>query len=147
MGFIPSGSLRGDIMGTIREIGIKTLYQAQGREASSWVSCFAPSSSVIDTPKFSSGLSVREVDGNNRGTAPIGLGVMCNMANNLMKSATDVYFLSGKPTHKGHCNFDLTEGEGWRRAIALLTARDLSKGTWINDKDEYLVPNTYRDAG
>jgi len=133
-------------MDSIREIGVKTLYLPDGREASDWVSCFAPSSSVIDTPKFSSGLSVREVDGNNRGTAPIGLGVMCNMGNNLVDSQTGVCFLSGKPTHKGRCNFDLTEGEGWRRAIALLTARDLSKDHWVIHKDEYLVPSPYREV-
>jgi len=133
-------------MDTIREIGVKTLYLADGREASEWVSCFAPSASVIDTPKFSSGLSVREVDGNNRGTALNGLGVFCNKANNLVDSQTGVCFLSGKPTDKGRCNFDLTEGEGWRRAISLFSARDLSKGTWINDKDEYLAPNTYREV-
>lgn len=128
----------------IKEIGVKVIPSAYGGLASEWVSALSPSSTSVDTPKFSSGLSVREVEGNNRGVSLSGLGVMCNKGNNLVDSATGVCLISGKPTDKGRCNFDLTEGDGWRRAIALLTARDLSKGNWINDKDEYQLPITYR---
>lgn len=132
-----------DMVGeTIVSTGVKEMYNADGRTASEWVSALSPASTALDTPKFSSGLSVREVEGNNRGVSTQSLGVLCNKGNNLMKSATDVYLLSGKPTDKGHCNFDLTEGEGWRRAIALYAARKLVGGTWVNDKDEYLAPNT-----
>lgn len=130
----------------INSLREKVLYSAKGREASSWVSALSPKSSSIDTPKFSSGLKVKEVKGNDKGVAINGLGIMCNMANSLMKSATDVFFLSGKPTHKGCCNFDLTEGEGWRRAIALYSARKLSKDTWITHNDEYLAPQTDKEG-
>ena len=107
------------------------------------MSALAPKSSLIDTPKFSSGLSIRAVEGNNRGIAPNSLGLMCNMGNNLVDSATKVLLIGGKPTHKGCTNHDMTEGEGWRRSIALYSARKLSKETWINHKDEYLVPSVY----
>ncbi len=127
----------------IKEIGVKTLYCSEGREASAWVSDLAPKSSSIDTPKFSSGLSIKEVEGNNRGIAPNSLGIMCNKGNNLVDSATGVLLISGKPSDKGRCNHNMTEGEGWRRSIALYSARKLSKDTWINDKDEYLVPSVY----
>jgi len=128
---------------SVIEIGIKTLYKAEGREASEWVSALDPKSSFIDTPKFSSGLSLKEVEGNNRGIAPNSLGIMCNMGNNLVDSATNVLLISGKPTHKGSTNHDMTEGEGWRRAIALYSARKLSNETWVIHKDEYLAPSTY----
>jgi hypothetical protein len=125
------------------EVGVKTLYEAEGIEGSEWVSALAPKSSPTDTPKFSSGLSLKEVEGNNRGIAPNALGIMCNMGNNLAHSATNVLLISGKPTHKGCCNHGMTEGEGWRRAIALYSARKLSNETWVIHKDEYLVPSVY----
>ena len=128
------------------EVGIKTLYEAEGREASEWASALAPKSSPTDTPKFSSGLSLKEVEGNNKGSAPNSLGIMCNKGNSLVDSTTGVLLISGKPSDKGRCNHDMTEGEGWRRAIAHYSARKLSNETWINDKDEYLVPSVYSNT-
>jgi hypothetical protein len=130
----------------IVDVGVKDMYPSEGREASDWVSALAPKSSLIDTPKFSSGLSLKEVEGNNKGSAPNSLGIMCNMGNNIMKSGTDVFLLSGKPTHKGCCNHDMTDGEGWRRSIALYSARKLVDSTWATQKDEYLAPNTQAEG-
>jgi len=120
----------------------KHLYTSNSREASSWVSSLAPKPSSIDTPKFSSGLKVREVEGNDKGVNPNGLGVMCNMGNNLVHSATGVILLSGKLTNKKSSHFEIKAGEGWRRTIALYSARKLVKGNWINQKDQYLAPQT-----
>jgi hypothetical protein len=119
----------------------KLIYNADVyRSGSDWVSYFAPKATDQDTPKFSSGLRIREVAGNVKGTLPTSLGVMCNSGNNLMESASGVILLSGKPTHKGRCNFDILEGESWRRAIALYSARKLVSGNWLTNKDEYLAP-------
>jgi hypothetical protein len=127
--------------------GKKSIYGTDDlTSASTWVSEKSPKSSSIDTPKFSSGLKVKEVKGNDKGSAPNGLGVVCNKANNVAESATGVCILSGKPTDKGRCNFDLTEGEGWRRAIALYSARKLSEDTWITHNDEYLAPLTEKEG-
>ena len=144
------------------DIGLKRLYNSDNREASEWVSELAPKQNNKDTPKFSSGLKVREVvnivskkiDGksvkvpvpHDKGVHPNGLGVMCNKANNVMKSTTDVFLLSGIPTDKCYRNFDLTEGENWRRAIALYSARRLSKDTWFTHNDEYLRPHTDKEG-
>jgi hypothetical protein len=116
---------------------IKEIYNADDREASEWVE--GPQRGQIgDTPKFSSGLKVVEKwDG---GSVPGALGVMISQANNLQPSATLVYFLSGKSSHKGSRQFDLIPSN-WRRAVALYGARKLVEGNWINDKDEYLVPD------
>ena len=131
---------------SVISLGEKDLYSAKGREASAWVSALSSKPSGIDTPKFSSGLKVKEVKGNNKGVAIDGLGIMCNKGNSLMKSQTDVFLISGKPTDKGYCNLDLTAGESWRRAIALYSARKLVKGNWVNDKDEYLIPLTEKEG-
>lgn len=127
-------------------IGDKNLYSPSASSASSWVSALSPASSNIDTPKFSSGLKVKESVSNDKGIDQDALGVMCNMGNSLMKSATDVYFISGKPSHKGCCNFPLVEGEGWRRAISLFSARKLVSSNWVNQKDEYLIPDVSKEG-
>ena len=64
-----------------------------------------------------------------------------NKANNLVGSPTGVA-LTSSCARNAH-GLSVMEGEGWRRAIALYSARKLSKDTWINDKDEYLVPSVY----
>ena len=119
-------------------IGSKAIYNADDRAASTWVG--KSGSSKIDTPKFSSGLKVRD-NGTTytAGSVPGTLGVMCNKGNNLMESGSNVYFITGKPTHKGCRHFDLLPAN-FRRAIALYGARKLVAGNWINDKDEYLAP-------
>jgi len=123
------------------DVGDKRLYSPNGDDASSWVS--APiRGSDTDTPKFSSGLRVRDLASvYTAGQGPGALGVMCNKGNNVMNSGTDVYLLAGKPTDKGHRHFDLTP-DNWRRAIALFAARKLVTETWLNQKDEYLEPHS-----
>lgn len=123
--------------------GIKAVYTSDGRDASSWVP--KGPRGTGDSPKFSSGLSVREsyVAGQGAGS----LGVFCNMGNNLVDSAQGVMLLCGKPTHKGRCHVDMMPGESFRRCMALYAARKLVAGTWVNDKDEYLTPtDTGSDA-
>ena len=63
-----------------------------------------------------------------------------SIGNNVMKSGTDVYFVAGKPTHRGARHFDLLPAN-WRRAVALYAARKLVKENWVNQKDEYLAPD------
>jgi len=129
-------------MDTIREIGVKTIYLADGREASSWVREPIKGMKTFDAPQMKSGLNVGQ-DG--RGAMAKGsLLYLTNNANNLVLSQTQVYFTSscGSISH----GLSVMEGEGWRRAIALLTARDLSKDHWVIHKDEYLAPSPYREV-
>ena len=128
---------------SVIEVGIKTLYKAEGIEASEWVKN-PPVVNPIDTPKLSSGLSVCE-NTHTVGKSKNALGVFVNMTNCPQQNQI-VYLLSEKPSHKGSCHTDLEMGEGWRRSIALLSARKLSKRSWINDKDEYLVPSVYSNT-
>ena len=129
---------QGIVSSHIRE---KSLYSVDNTtDGSKWAMEFAPESSPQDTPKFSSGLSIKEIMGNHRGMHTESLGIMCNMGNSVANSLTSVLLLSGKPTHKGRRNFDLTP-DGWRRAIALYSARRLTLDTWESHNDEYLVPN------
>jgi|11_taG_2_1085331.scaffolds.fasta_scaffold00138_30 hypothetical protein len=139
-------TLKDTIEESVISLGEKNLYSAKGREASVWVSALSSKPSVIDTPKFSSGLKTKEVLGNDKGMILNSLGIMCNKGNNFVDSTTGVALLSGKPTDKGRCNFDLTIGETWRRTIALFSTRKLVKSSWTNQKDEYLAPQVEKEG-
>jgi hypothetical protein len=122
---------------TVTDIGVKTIYNSDDKEASEWVEK-TQKGGVGDTPKFSSGLKVVEKwDG---GSVPGSVGVMASMGNNLVDSATGTMYLSGKPTHKGRRHFDLLPSN-WRRAVALYGARKLVRDNWVIHEDEYLVPD------
>lgn len=122
---------------SVATTAIKEVYNSDDREASEWVEG-TQKGHVGDTPKFSSGLKVAEKW--TGGSLPGSLGVLISIGNNVMKSGTDVYILSGKPTHKGARHFDLLPSN-WRRAVALYGARKLVDENWINQKDEYLAPD------
>jgi len=133
-------------MDTIREIGIKTLYLADGREASEWVREPIKGVETLDAPQMSSGLKIK-TSGTMRGKLAEGsLLYATSKSNNIMSAGEYTFFTSSCPA-QGNGGNSVTEGEGWRRAIALYAARKLSKDTWITHNDEYLVPNTYREVG
>lgn len=117
--------------------GTKQVYNSDDREASEWVEG-VQRGNMGDTPKFSSGLKVVEKwDG---GSVPGSLGVMVGQGNNLQPSATLVYLLSGKSSHKGSRQFDILPSN-WRRAVALYGARKLVADHWTIHEDEYLAPD------
>lgn len=123
--------------GKVVEMGRKALYNSDGREAGSWVS--VPHANLSDTPKFSSGLKVHETTYKG-GQNPRSLGVLCNMSNNVYDSAQGVNLRPGKPPRTGQGHTDILPAN-FRRVVALFAARKLVTGTWLNDKDEYLVPS------
>ena len=127
-------------MDTIREIGIKTLYLADGREASSWVG--GGSHTLVEFLTCSSGLVVKP---SKKKCATNAIGYFINDSNSPYQNQL-VYFMT-LPPFSNNRSTPLTEGEGWRRAIALYAARKLVGSTWITQKDEYLVPCVYKDVG
>ncbi len=125
----------------IKTIGQKSLYNADGREASEWARKAIKSIKSVDAPQMSSGLSVKET---GRGSlVPKSLYFFGNNANNLTDSATLVYMVSSADTR----NHGLSVlPVNYRRSIALFSARKLVAGDWINDKDEYLAPTPKTEA-
>ena len=117
---------------------IKQVYNSDGRQASKWVREPIKGLKGVDAPQMKSGL-VLPTDGVGKTGA---LGSWANDSNSVMQSGQLVFLLS--------CAYSrgLRNGGGplypsnWRRAVALYGARKLVKGNWINDKDEYLVPDT-----
>jgi hypothetical protein len=116
--------------------GVKPVYNSDGREASRWVREPLKGLKGIDAPQMSSGLKVKE---KGRGSlVPNALHFFGNNANNLQDSGTLVYNVSSADTRNNGLS---VLPPNWRRAVALYGARKLVAGNWINDKDEYLVPD------
>jgi hypothetical protein len=116
---------------------IKQVYNSDGREASKWVREPIKGLKGVDAPQMSSGLTVKE-DG-PCSVLPKHLWYMNNKSNAVMYSGQEVYSISSAcDRNRG---FSVLPSN-WRRAVALYGARKLVKGNWINDKDEYLVPDT-----
>ncbi len=117
---------------------IKMVYNSDGRQASKWVREPIKGLKGADAPQMKSGL-VLATDGVGRTGS---LGFWANHSNSLQYSSQLVFLLASAYSP------GLRNGGGplypanWRRAVALYGARKLVKGNWINDKDEYLVPDT-----
>lgn len=116
--------------------GIKSIYNSDGHEASKWVRGPVKGLKGVDAPQMSSGLKVKE---KGRGClVPGALYFFGNNANNLMDSGSLVYNVSSADTRNNGLS---VLPSNWPRAVALYGARKLVKGTWVNDKDEYLAPD------
>lgn len=124
---------------TVITNGIKSLYNANNKEASSWVREPIKKLKGVDAPQMSSGLKVKECSGCRGTLVPDALGYFGNNANNIMDSGTLVYFVSGTSSRSHGCS--IMPGESFRRSTALYAARKLVLEDWTNQKDEYLKPD------
>lgn len=119
----------------------KELYNADNRRASDWVRFPVKSLKGRDAPQMRSGLSI----------APKGRGklvehsllYLTNNANCPQQNQV-VFFTSSCGSASN--GLSVLEGDGWRRAISLYSARKLSKDTWITHNDEYLAPQTEKEG-
>jgi hypothetical protein len=126
----------------IVDVGMKDMYCSEGREASDWVRQPAKGLKTHDAPQMKSGLNIGQ-DG--RGASVKGsLLYQHNAGNSVQTSLNQVGFYS--TTFSNGNGLSVMEGEGWRRAIALYSARKLSNETWVNVNDEYLAPNTQAEG-
>jgi hypothetical protein len=85
------------------------------------------SSLIVKETKFGSGLPINS------------FGTMVSNGNNVYENAQTVYILSGglsRNVGKIYIN-----EENFIKSMSIYSSRKLIKGNWINDKDEYLVPN------
>jgi hypothetical protein len=119
----------------------KNLYSATEREASKWVGL------KNSTAKKSAYLTCRSglmVSGEKIKHDPKGLVYFVNDSNSPYQNQL-VYF-APLPPYSNNRSIPILAGEGFRRAIALYSARKLSTDTWINNKDEYLAPQTEKEG-
>lgn len=117
------------------DIGVKNIYNSDGRCASKWVRKEIAKS--IDAPQMSSGLRVKIGQGCRGNFAKGSLAYMTNVANCVYQSRTNVFWTSSCSSKANGLSIT---SSNWRHAIALFSARKLVLGDWINDHDEYLIP-------
>ena len=117
--------------------GVKNLYNLdKSMEASEWVRQEVKGIKTnSDSPQFSSALTVKHGKGKLADNA---LGYSHNNGNSVRDNQTLVgLYSSAFSVHQG---FSVIPAN-FEKATALFAARKVVKGTWIDDKDEYLAPN------
>ncbi|MBJ94069.1 MAG: hypothetical protein CMP23_06265 [Rickettsiales bacterium] len=125
-------------------LGNKRLYSSVGRRAFEWARGPAQNSQG-DAIQLRSGLSVHE-HGGGRSLAGQ-LGWFNNDANDVYHSASTVWLQSaGKSSSNHNAGWFLT-ADNFLRSLVLFAARKSVKGSWINDKDEFLAPGQELSAG
>lgn len=120
-------------------IGVKTLYNLPNEEfLSSWFK--RPRSNQIDALPLKNAISpttsTKDVRGTKWADGAIG-GMICGK-NDLQHASTQTALLSS-----GYCSaggYFVTEQNLWQTAI-LFTVRKIIKQTWLNDCDQFLLPN------
>jgi hypothetical protein len=116
---------------------IKEIYNADGREASKWVREPVAKLRGVDAPQMKSGL-IHVPSGEGFSGS---LGSWANDSNSVMQSGQLVFVLSSAYSRGLRNGGGIIDLVNWRRVVALYGARKLVEGNWINDKDEYLVPD------
>jgi hypothetical protein len=117
--------------------GVKNLYNLdKSMEASEWVRQEVKGIKTnSDSPQFSSALTVKHGKGKLADNA---LGYSHNNGNSVRDNQTLVgLYSSAFSVHQG---FSVIPAN-FEKATALFAARKVVKGSWTNDKDEYLAPD------
>lgn len=122
----------------LSQSGQKTFYNTDGKsKASKWVREPLKGLKTYDCPQMTSATKYRDEDGRGKLVKNY-LGYFLSNANSVQSNDTNVSLVSSA-MYKGNglsiieSNFD--------RVITLFSARKLISSNWLNEKDEYFVPN------
>ena len=119
--------------------GQKSYYNTDGKsKASKWVREPLKGLKTFDCPQMTSATKYRDEDGSGKVTLNH-LGYMLSNANSVQSNNTNVALFS-TGIYKGH-GFSVNE-DNFERAIVLFSARKIINSVWLNEKDEYFIPNT-----
>ena len=123
----------------VQTTGAKAVYNSDGRDASNWMVGMDQGKITCAAPILTSGLRALAQEQPHQGRWRSGaVAQLANKGNSLMKSSTDVYWLSSKVSQRIGV---VVAPDNWRRAIALYGARKLVKDHWTIHEDEYLAPH------
>ena len=127
--------------GEISKIGLKTIYNIDGKQrANDWIRSTYKDDSYNDYIGLTSAIQTN--NGEHKYVKSVGstlLGSMRSVSNDVYNSLQFVFMLSGMTDTTGVVPI---YKENYLRCTALFSARKLVVGNWINDKDEYMKPNT-----
>lgn len=122
--------------GTIKVIERKNIYNLdKSKSCSNWIKnpkCNLEKKSITLKSAINVGTKTSMVDANN-------LGFLINDSNNVYANTQGVYLISSKITR--HIKTTTILPENFEDCMSLFTARKVIKSNWINQKDEYLMPN------
>jgi hypothetical protein len=124
----------------IEDMGIKTVYAIdKNSRAADWIREEIKNKKRVEAPQLSTYVSVKD---KGYGFSIINsMGNACFHGNNVYKNQTDIFMVSSCASVGPNGGAINIIPENFNKVVALFTARKSIKGNWINDKDEYLVPN------
>lgn len=127
-----------NVDGEIKHIGEKNIYNINDtNSASDWIKEDIKKIKTNDAPQLSSALICKQ---KGRGKLIDGaLGYYVNVANNVCSNAQNVYIVS---SCSSMANGISIMTQNFSRVASNFAARKLVVGNWINDKDEYMAPDT-----
>jgi len=127
--------------GEIVNVGEKTLYNMDSQQsASDWVREGIKGIEKELRPHLSSAITISEKQ--NQTLAKNALGSLMSLSNNVYENAQGVGLSSTIQTKGSACISISILPTNFTRCTSLFAARKLVVGNWINDKDEYMAPNT-----
>jgi len=123
---------------SIKVIRKKEVYSPNGNSASKWIRKEVKNSDapMVESPNLSGSVFVKQ---KNKKMLSNAMGCINSNSNNVYKNITDVFIVSSCSSL--NANISIIP-ENFNKVTALFTARKTIKPTWINCKDEYMVPNT-----
>lgn len=121
----------------ITTIGRKIVYSPNGDNATSWVRQGADVSNMRDVPNLKSACRLSD---KHKTKMPANCIVYFICDTNIVEKNTSFVTFQSLPSSNNNGKLPVSEGN-FRRAVALFTARKSIAPTWINCKDEYLVPD------
>ena len=123
----------------IKKIGTKVVYPTNGKDAQSWVREDTKGITGVEYPHMSS--FNRVTDKCNMKLIKGAIGFFVNLSNSVYKNTVGVSIFSGIGTQgNAGCGFSVIS-TNFLKVVALFCARKTIAPTWINCKDEYLIPN------
>lgn len=123
--------------GKIESVGQKVIYNLNYEDRlSSWIKnkkCNNKTETITLKSALTSDKKTRMVDEN-------AIAFLMNDSNNVYANTQGVYILSAPVTR--HVKITPITKENYKKCCSLFTARKIIKSNWLNQKDNYMIPNT-----
>ena len=126
--------------GEIKEVGEKCLYNVHGIQTGrEWALELVKKLKTFDEPNLYGALKVKNSNQGRGKNFKGNLGCSYCHSNGISKNAQGVGLFSSAYTQPNNIGLN---ADNFTRCTSLFSARKLIEGNWINDKDEYMKPNT-----
>lgn len=123
--------------GKVETISQKTLYNIEKQDMlSSWIKDNKKAEKTINSIMLKSGLKYDTKEKRISGDA---MGFLMNDSNNIYANEQGVYILSAPVSR--HIKTTEINIENYKKCFAIFAARKLIKSNWLNQKDNYCIPD------